>query len=246
MKFGLIGYPLGHSFSQAWFTDKFRLLGLSGFTYSTFPIAAIDEVGALLHSDLFGLNVTIPYKQSILGYINDIDETAWKIGAVNTLVRTGQYSWKGYNTDVIGFRQSLKNWIGPADMPDRALILGSGGASLAVQYALRTLGIKFKVVSASGHGDLDYSSLTEQLFQSHTLIINTTPLGMTPAEDTCPSIPYAWISPQHWAFDLVYNPANTLFLRRCQQMGARTKGGLDMLHNQADQAWEIWKSYGKF
>jgi len=246
MKFGLIGYPLSHSFSKAYFTEKFHQLGLDQFTYDLLPIAHIEEVSTILRSDVFGLNVTIPYKQSVIQYINDIDPVALKIGAVNTLVRTGKYSWKGFNTDSIGFLRSLKDWIGVSQIPAKALILGSGGASRAVAAALSGLGIKYKVVSHSGSGDLGYHELTSGIMMDHLLIINTTPLGMYPDVDLYPSIPYQCLCTQHWVYDLIYNPANTLFLQKSQQTGARTKNGLDMLHLQADYAWSIWKNYGKF
>lgn len=246
MKFGLIGYPLSHSFSKDHFTEKFRQLGLNRFSYDLMPIAHIEEVSTILRSDVFGLNVTIPYKQSVMGYINEIDPIAFKIGAVNTLVRTGQYSWKGYNTDSFGFLRSLKEWIGLSQIPAKALILGSGGASRAVAAALSSLGIKYKIVSSSGKGDLGYDELTSGIMIDHLLIINTTPVGMYPHVELYPSIPYQYLCTQHWVYDLIYNPANTLFLQQSQQMGAKTKNGLDMLHLQADCAWSIWKNYGKF
>lgn len=246
MKFGLIGYPLSHSFSKGYFTEKFHHLGLEQFTYELMPMAHIEEVTTLLRGDFFGLNVTIPYKQSVIPYLNDIDPVALKIGAVNTLVRIGQYSWKGFNTDSIGFLRSLKEWIGMRQIPAKALILGSGGASRAVAAALASLGIKYKVVSRSGKGDLGYDELTAGIMNDHLLIINTTPVGMYPDVELYPSIPYQYLCTQHWVYDLIYNPANTLFLQQSQQMGAKTKNGLDMLHLQADCAWSIWKNYGKF
>jgi shikimate dehydrogenase len=246
MKFGLIGYPLSHSFSRDYFTNKFHQLGLAQFSYDLMPIAHIEEVSTILRSDIFGLNVTIPYKQSIIQYINDIDPVALSIGAVNTLVRTGQYSWKGFNTDCVGFLRSLKEWIGVSQIPAKALILGSGGASRAVAAALSGLGIKYKIVSRSGKGDLGYDDLTSAIMKDHLLIINTTPVGMYPDMEIYPAVPYEYLCAQHWVYDLIYNPGNTLFLQHSQQMGARVKNGLDMLHFQADCAWSIWKNYGKF
>lgn len=246
MKYGLIGYPLGHSFSQAWFTDKFRDLGLLDFSYTNFPLPQIEDVSVLLRSDVAGLNVTIPYKRSVIPYLNELDSVAWNIGAVNTLVRTGQFSWKGYNTDALAFRQTLKSWIPPAQMPARALILGSGGASCAVQYALRSIGVKFAIVSRSGQGHYTYEDLNDEVMAQHHLVVQSTPLGMYPHEETFPAIPYTSLTQNHWVYDLVYNPANTLFLSRSHQQGARIKGGIEMLQVQADLAWEIWKMYGKF
>lgn len=246
MKYGLIGYPLGHSFSKAWFEDMFHNSGLEDFTYSNFPIARIEDVAELLRGDLSGLNVTLPYKQTIIPYLNQLDKAAWHIGAVNTLARTGPYSWKGYNTDAPAFRQTLKNWIPPSQMPARALILGSGGASKAIQYALQSIDVKFAVVSTSGHGQFSYDDLTPEILSQYHLLVQCTPLGMHPDVESMPPIPYTGLTENHWVYDLVYNPANTLFLTRSQQNGAKTKGGLEMLQTQAMLAWEIWKMYGKF
>lgn len=246
MRFGLIGYPLSHSFSKAYFTDKFSQYGLTDFSYDLFPIPRIEEVYDVLQSDVMGLNVTIPYKTSILAYLNDIHPQAFQIGAVNTIARTGQYSWKGFNTDASGFRQCIQQWFGKNPLPARALILGSGGTSKAVAFILADLGINAMVVSSSGKGDLSYRDLSNEVMDDHLLIVNTTPLGMHPDILSCPEIPYEYLTSQHWVFDVIYNPANTLFLTRSQQMGARTKNGLDMLHLQADHAWAIWKNYGNF
>ncbi len=246
MKFGLIGYPLGHSFSREYFSRKFEQLGLGEFRYELYPIATIQELPALLRSDVFGWNVTIPYKSDIINYLNDIDPQAMKIGAVNTIVRTGQNSWKGYNTDTRGFRDSFVSWIGKMDIPSKALVLGSGGSSKAVVFALKMLGVKSTVVSRNGDGYVSYEDLTQAVIADHSLIINTTPVGMSPDTFSCPDIPYQYLSTQHWVYDLIYNPANTLFLRQSEQMGAKTKNGLEMLQLQADYAWDIWKNYGKF
>lgn len=246
MKFGLIGYPLGHSFSKEYFTSKFEHLGLRDFTYELYPIASIKELPALLRSDVFGWNVTIPYKSAVISYLNEIDGQAMQIGAVNTVVRTGLNSWKGFNTDSRGFRDSLMSWIGSKDLPVKALVLGSGGSSKAVLYALNMQGVKSTVVSRKGNGDISYADLTQELMADHRLIINTTPVGMSPDQYSCPAIPYQYLTTQHWVYDLIYNPPNTLFLRQSEQMGAKTKNGLEMLHLQADYAWDIWKNYGKF
>lgn len=246
MKFGLIGYPLSHSFSQNYFTERFKRLGLVDFSYALLPIQSEAGFPSVLHDDYFGLNVTIPHKSAILNYLNEIDPAALQIGAVNTIVRTGIYSWKGYNTDVLGFTESLLEWYGDERLPENALVLGSGGSSKAVCYALQRLGINTSVVSRSGAGHLVYDDLTKDIMNQHRLIINTTPLGMMPNESACPSIPYEYVTPEHRVFDLIYNPLNTLFLSQSENLGAKVKNGLDMLYKQADQAWLIWKQHGKF
>lgn len=246
MKFGLIGYPLGHSFSQEYFTRKFEHLGYRDFTYGLYPVRTIEELPAILRSTVFGWNVTIPYKSAIISYLNDMDAQALQIGAVNTIVRTGLNSWKGFNTDARGFQNSLVSWIGLKNIPPRALVLGSGGSSKAVLYVLNILGVKSTVVSRMGKGDISYADLTQDLMADCQLIINTTPVGMSPDPYSCPAIPYQYLTTQHWVYDLIYNPPNTLFLRQSEQQGAKTKNGLEMLHLQADCAWDIWKNYGKF
>ncbi len=246
MKFGLIGYPLGHSFSKPYFESKFQREGLIGFEYNNYPLERSDRIPEVLHTYVHGLNVTIPYKSSVIRYINDIDSTAWSIGAVNTLVRTGTYSWKGYNTDWLGFRDSMKAWFGNEAAPENALILGTGGVAKAIRFALSALGIASASVSSQGKGDFTYERLTKKLISDHHLIINATPLGMLPETERAPMIPYESITKAHWLFDVIYNPANTLFLTHGIHMGAHTKNGLDMLHRQAEHAWSIWKTYGKF
>ncbi|MEO5905975.1 MAG: shikimate dehydrogenase [Saprospiraceae bacterium] len=246
MKFGLIGYPLGHSFSKPYFESKFQQEGYSGFTYDNFPVDKADRLGDTLRTDVIGFNITIPYKSAIISFLNDIDSTAWAIGAVNTIARTGENSWKGFNTDWLGFRDSIKNWIGDEAMPRKALILGTGGAAKAIRFALSTLGISSALVSTHGKGDYTYMGLTKALIRDHLLIINTTPLGMLPETEVAPAIPYDALTKDHWLFDVIYNPANTLFLAHGKQMGAQTLNGLDMLHRQAEHAWMIWKAYGKF
>jgi shikimate dehydrogenase len=246
MKFGLIGYPLSHSFSPTYFAAKFNALGYADFSYELIPILEEHYLQSVLRGDYFGLNVTIPYKTAVISYLNDIDRTAFEIGAVNTLVRTGDFSWKGFNTDVTGFKESLTNWFGHKPLPETALVLGTGGSSRAVIYALHQLGLEVQTVSRSGKGNLRYAQLDQDIIASHRLIINTTPVGMYPEEAECPGIPYQFLTPDHWVYDLVYNPTNSLFLRRSEQRGALTKNGLQMLHTQAEHAWSIWKSYGKF
>jgi len=246
MKFGLIGYPLSHSFSKSYFESKFRQLGLIGFSYQNFPLQHIDDIIPLLGSDLFGLNVTIPYKQQVMKYLDEIDPVASQIRAVNTLVRTGQQKWKGYNTDVTGFKQSLINWFAESPLPLQALVLGSGGVARAIHYVLESLGIRPSFVSREKGYDYTYDELTPGIIEHHKLIVNASPVGMEGNSETQIRIPYDNIGPAHWLFDVVYNPLNTVFLSAGKERGAHTKNGLDMLHLQADTAWSIWKEYGKF
>lgn len=246
MKFGLIGYPLGHSFSKSFFDAKFKREGYSGFTYTNYSLEDIDAVKSVLQSDVFGFNVTIPYKSAIMDLLNEVDETAFRIGAVNVLVRASPDAWKGFNTDWLGFKESLLDWMKGFPIPGHALILGTGGAAKAIRYALHQLGIITTSVSSQGNGDYAYEGVTEDLIKNHKLIVNATPLGMMPESEQAPMIPYEALTPDHWLFDLVYNPSNTLFLTRGSHLGARTKNGLEMLHHQAEHAWLIWKKYGKF
>jgi shikimate dehydrogenase len=158
----------------------------------------------------------------------------------------GHHSWNGFNTDATGFKESLVRWLGSNEYPSRALVLGAGGASKAVVYVLHQLGIEVSIVSRRFIGKYTYAELSRQIIEYHQLIINTTPVGMHPHADQLPQIPYAALTPDHWLYDLIYNPGNTLFLTRGEQAGAMTKNGLEMLHLQADHAWAIWKNYGKF
>lgn len=246
VKLGLIGYPLGHSFSRAYFNEKFRKEHLHDIAYENYPADDPEQILSLLRSDITGFNITIPYKTRILNYLNLIDTTALTIGAVNTIVRIGQYSWKGFNTDWIAFKRSLQNWYGDEPWPDRALVLGSGGAAKAIMYALSDLGIAYSTVSRQGNGDYLYEGVTKELIRQHHLVINATPIGMLPEADRAPAIPYEGLTEKHRLFDLVYNPPNTLFLAHGKQQGAHTMNGLSMLHLQAEHAWLIWKTYGKF
>lgn len=239
---GLIGFPLKHSFSNKFFTDKFIDEHLSQFSHQNFELKSIDELPLLMlsHPELFGFNITIPYKEQVLPYLQSIDEAAAKIGAVNCVKvnRQSGINLKGYNTDWLGFWQSIKSHIEPHHQS--ALILGNGGSSKAVQYALSINGISFQVVSR--RGALTYADLTEEIIRNHLLIINTTPLGMFPAVDVYPPIPYEGIGSQHLCYDLIYNPAETVFLTKCRLQGAAIKNGYDMLHIQAEESWRIWNS----
>ena len=238
-KFGLIGYPLSHSFSQKYFTEKFQQLGITDCRYELYPIEDIAGVKALLQDpELCGLNVTIPYKQSVMPYLGGMSPVVQEIGACNC-IRIEKGVTTGYNTDVVGFEESLVRKLQPYH--NRALILGTGGASKAVAYVLRKLGISYYMVSREpGAGRLSYEQIDEEMIYSHTLIINTTPLGMYPKVDICPPLPYEAIGAQHYLFDLVYNPARTLFLQNGEQRGAAVENGYDMLIGQAEESWRIW------
>jgi shikimate dehydrogenase len=242
-EFGLIGYPLGHSFSKRYFSEKFDREGLTDCHYELFPLPDLEALPALLDSrpDLRGFNVTIPWKSGIIPYLNELDETARAVGAVNTVaVRGGQLS--GYNTDVWGFARSLEGFL-PAAFEGPALILGTGGASRAVQYVLAERGIEYALVSRKpGPGKLTYAAIDEACLRRHSLIVQTTPLGMSPDLESLPQLPYAYLSSKHYLYDLVYNPEETAFLRRGKERGARVKNGLEMLYLQAEKAWEIWNA----
>ncbi len=243
-RFGLIGFPLKHSFSVGYFDEKFKKEGLSNCSYEAFPMQDLDEFPRLLEKfpDLRGLNVTIPHKESIIAYIDELDPVAEAIGAVNCIA-IGESKLTGYNTDAYGFLNSLHEWINhySLTLPPGALILGTGGASKAVAYALRKLGVDVQFVSRRpGPGHLTYDDLNEHIMRQHALIVNTTPLGTWPDVELCPSLPWDFIKPLHLLYDLVYNPAETTFLKLGRQRGAATTNGLRMLELQADKSWEIW------
>ena len=245
MMYGLIGYPLSHSFSQRYFTEKFAKEERDGYSYRNFPITDIDKLRGLLeqHPCLCGFNVTIPYKEQIIPYIDEMDVTASDVRAVNTVrvVRCGDDLFlKGYNTDVYGFRRSLEEWFVAldVDLPQNALVLGSGGASKAVVCALSGLGIAASVVSRR-EGKM-YEQLNAKDFAACHLIVNTTPLGMFPKVGECPAIPYQYLTERHYLYDLVYNPEETVFMLKGIERGALVHNGKRMLHLQADKAWEIW------
>ena len=243
--YGLVGYPLGHSFSQDYFTKKFTAENIDA-QYLNFQIEDIElfPEKVLTVDGLSGLNVTIPYKQKVMAYLDEIDETAQKVGAVNVvkIIRNGSnVRLRGCNSDVVGFENSLKPLLKPCHT--NAYILGTGGASKAVRYVLEKLGIDYQFVSRTAdaaNNILSYQQLTNELIENHKLIVNCTPLGMSPKTDACPAIPYEAIGPDHLCFDLIYNPEVTLFLQKARQQGATIKNGLDMLIGQANRAWEIW------
>jgi shikimate dehydrogenase len=245
--FGLIGYPLGHSFSKGYFTDKFKNEHIGDTIYNNYPIESIEQFKSLVsgNPEFAGLNVTIPYKEQVISYLDAIDPEAKAIGAVNTIKIQNTSSGKkliGFNTDVYGFETSLKPLL--QNYHRKALILGTGGASKAIKFILKKLNIAY--ISASieelKENEIRYSDITKELIASHLLIINATPLGTFPKVDTCPDIPYELITSKHVLFDLVYNPEETLFLKKGKEKGAKGKNGLEMLHLQAEKAWSIWNS----
>lgn len=241
-KFGLIGYPLTHSFSYKYFSEKFLREGISGCSYDNYPLESITDLPALIQKDnrLEGLNVTIPYKQSVRQFLQEMDDAATRIGAINCIHLTDGVA-KGYNTDVVGFELSLKPLLRPGHT--HALILGTGGASRAVAYVLSKLGIAFQCVSRNKkENQLVYADLDEACMLQHTLIINTTPLGTSPDIHSTPDIPYQYLSEAHLLYDLVYNPAETLFLHRGKERGCMIKNGYEMLVLQAEASWDIWNN----
>ena len=236
----LIGYPLGHSFSPAYFMAKFARLGLADWSYEASPLADLTALPAWIEQapDLVGFNVTIPYKTAILPYLDEVSEEAAAVGAVNT-VSLVQGRLIGYNTDVFGFRMSLLGMGVP--LPRRALVLGTGGASRAVQFVLRQWRIPFQLVSRTpGPEVLTYPQIQPELVEKVDLLVQTTPLGMSPMEGERPLIPYTALSPRHLLFDLVYNPSCTPFLQAGLDRGARVRNGLEMLYLQAEKSWQIW------
>jgi len=242
-KFGLIGYPLGHSFSGNYFREKFRQAAITDCVYSLYELESISRLPDILKDpDLEGLNVTIPYKESVIPFLHKKDPVVTAIGASNC-IRISDGKLEGFNTDVVGFEKSLDEKL--TGNYQFALILGSGGSSKAVGWVLQKKGIRFLFVSRKPTGQSDqilYSDLNRELMQTHTLLINTTPLGMFPDTGTCPDLPYEFTGPDHYFFDLVYNPAKTLFLEKGEAAGARIKNGADMLAIQAEASWHIWNS----
>jgi shikimate dehydrogenase len=243
--FGLIGATVSHSFSKAYFDEKFFREGLRDYHYELFPLGNIKEIESLLKDTkgLSGLNVTIPYKEQILPYLDEVDGFAKKIGAVNVIrIRDGKL--EGFNTDSDAFHETLQKWL-PKDKTYKALILGTGGSSKAVQEALKKLKIDFKLVSRDKRkGVITYDDLETdpKLLTSSNLVINTTPLGMSPNTETMPPIDYEKLGPDHYVYDLIYNPARTMFLQKAEMRGATIKNGLEMLHVQAEKSWMIWNN----
>ena len=242
-QFGLVGKSLSHSFSKTYFEEKFRRENISDASYSLFEIAEIQEIVPFIqqHLDLAGFNVTIPYKQTIIPYLDALSEEAAKVNAVNTVLIQhidNKIYTKGFNTDIIGFRQSLEGVM----LPNKALVLGTGGAAAAITYVLEGLGCRCTAVSRDEKRGLPYSALTEEVIRQHLLIVNCTPLGTHPDINKKPDIPYEGISGEHFLYDLVYNPAETAFIREGTLRGAKVLNGLSMLHAQAEAAWRLWNS----
>ena len=236
-KFGLIGYPLTHSFSPRYFAEKFEREGIENSEYRLYEIPDIEDVKPLLSGSIAGLNVTIPYKEVIMPFIDELDDDAAEIGAINT-IKIVKECTKGYNTDIYGFEHALIELIGDAK-PKAALILGTGGAAKAVKFVLNKMGIDYMTVSRN-NGDLIYNDLDKSIIENHKLIINTTPLGTYPNIKSKPNIPYANLTPDHFLFDLTYNPSVTAFMSEGLSNGAKTLNGLRMLELQAEKSWEIW------
>ncbi|UCS94446.1 shikimate dehydrogenase [Echinicola marina] len=244
-KFGLIGYPLKHSFSKKYFTEKFEKENISACQYELYELDSIDKVPDLIKNnpDLEGLNVTIPYKEQVIPFLDELDPSCKAIGAVNCIkIKDGKLI--GYNTDYIGFKESLEIWLGDSK-GIQGLVLGTGGASKAVKQALKNLNIPYKMVSRTANaenGTISYEDLikNEKLLQEYHLIINTTPLGTFPNTEEMPDIPLSQIGREHKIYDLVYNPEKTFLMRSTEARSAAVKNGLEMLHLQAEAAWKIW------
>ena len=240
-KFGLIGFPLGHSFSKNFFKEKFIRERYSEITYENYEINSLEKLPDILtnNPDLRGFNVTIPYKEKIISLLDDIDIIAKKIGSVNT-VKISDGKLIGYNTDYLGFRESIISWLPNTNIS--ALVLGSGGSSKAIKYVLDDLRISYKVISRDSKDmKISYKELKNlSIISTSKLIINTTPLGMSPNVDGFPDIDYNLINNKHFVFDLVYNPIKTKFLSLCEERGANIKNGYEMLVAQAEEAWKIW------
>lgn len=243
--FGLIGATVSHSFSKSYFDEKFFREGLRDHHYELFPLEKIQDVENLLKNTkgLSGLNVTLPYKEQVMKYLDEVDPAAKEIGAVN-VVKIEEGKVKGYNTDSAAFLETIEKWL-PKEQKFSAIILGTGGSSKAVRQALTKLKISFKTVSRDkGKGDLTYDDLKNNaaIVKESLLVINTTPLGMYPQTDLVPPIPYECLTKNHYVYDLIYNPARTMFLQKAEMRGAMIKNGLEMLHIQAEKSWQIWNN----
>lgn len=240
--FGLLGKNISYSFSRGYFTEKFKDLNLDSHKYVNFDLQNIKDFSSIIeeNEDLKGINVTIPYKEDVMSFLNKLDKTAKKIGAVNTIKFTKRGNLKGYNSDVVGFENSILPLL--KKHHKKALILGTGGASKAIAYALKRNNIKFKFVSRNPEGkkQISYKGLTKDIIQKHTVIINSTPLGTSPDIEKCPNIPYQYLTDNHILYDLIYNPAITTFLSKGKEKGAIIKNGLEMLQLQAEESWRIW------
>ncbi|MDN3618898.1 shikimate dehydrogenase [Polaribacter undariae] len=243
--FGLLGKDIEYSFSRGYFTEKFEKLDLQKCKYVNFDIQKIEDFTAVIKEggdSLGGINVTIPYKEEVMKYLDQLDETAKAIGAVNTIKFTKRGNLKGYNSDVVGFEKSIFPLI--KKHHKRALILGTGGASKAIAYALKKNDIKFKFVSRKPEGkkEISYQDLTEEMMEKYQIIINSSPVGTSPNTDRCPDIPYQFITENHLLYDLIYNPEVTTFLAKGKAQGATIKNGYEMLQLQAEESWRIWNT----
>lgn len=240
-KFGLVGYPLGHSYSKKFFTEKFEKLGLTNHKYDLFEMEYLRDFQALWNNhEIHGVNVTVPHKEHVIGFLDLLDSSAQKVGAVN-VVKREHGKLKGYNTDYLSFKETLENWLPSKNLS--ALVLGSGGSSKAVQVALDELDIEYEVVSRKKtSGDLTYLDLKKDpsIISSSKLLINTTPLGTYPEVEGKVDIPYDQLTSEHFLYDLVYNPEETAYMTEGKSRGASVKNGLEMLQLQAEKSWEIW------
>ncbi|WP_299716472.1 shikimate dehydrogenase [uncultured Tenacibaculum sp.] len=241
--FGLLGKNISYSFSRGYFKEKFELLNLDNHKYVNFDIDVINQFDDIIQenkSTLSGMNVTIPYKEEVMPFLDKLDKKARKIGAVNTIKITKKGKLKGYNTDYYGFKKSLEPLLNKKHK--KALILGTGGASKAIAFALKKLDITYKFVSRKGSGEnmLNYSEIDQETIEESLLIINCTPLGTSPDIDKKPDIPYQFLGADHILYDLIYNPSETAFLKAGKEKGATIKNGLQMLELQAEKAWKIW------
>lgn len=246
-EFGLIGYPLEHAFSHKYFAEKFKKEGINDAKYKLFSISEISKIKNIIvsHPKLIGLNVTTPYKELVIPYLDDIDQTILKLATVNTvkIIRDGEkFHLKGFNTDIHGLNKTFDQLNLKSDA--KALILGSGGSGKTIAFVLNNRGIETKNVSRnpSNLQQISYQKLNESIINEYKLIINASPVGMFPKVDNAPTIPYEFITEEHTCLDLVYNPAETLFLKKCKGNGAKILNGLTMLYEQADKSWEIWNN----
>lgn len=237
--FGIIGKPLQHSFSAKYFSEKFASENIDA-EYKLYPLERIEDFAALCEQTAFtGINVTLPYKEQIIPYLTRLDDTARKIGAVN-VVHFTKDGLIGYNTDAIGFMESIRPLLQPNHR--KALILGTGGAAKAVHYGLQQLGIATQFVSRNPLKGLTYDALSKEIMKEYTIIVNCTPVGMYPDTDVCPAIPYQEITAAHLLYDVIYNPQKTFFLQKGEAQGATIANGIQMLYGQAEAAWKIWNN----
>ena len=244
-RYGLIGFPLEHSFSKDYFNNKFASEGIDA-EYVNFEITSITELKSIIKNDpqLKGINVTIPYKEQVIPFLDHISENARLIGAVNVIKidrKKKKIKLSGFNSDIIGFKESIEPLLKPYHQ--RALVLGNGGAAKAIFYGLQQLGIEATYVSRQKTEEqmLVYSELTQEIMETHTIVVNCTPVGMWPNVDDCPAIPYPFLTGKHLLYDLLYNPNETLFMKKGEEQGAAVKNGLEMLLLQAFAGWKMWR-----